>query len=353
MVNSSKQKQYYYWVDNTKCIACILVVLGHFWMSMVVSGISKENVIYDFTIQSIYTFHVPLFFVCSGFLYQKSNRVHTIKSWSKNVLYKLLNLGVPYFTFTLITFLMKAVFSNSVNNQNGNIIRTLFISPIAPYWFLYALFFLFLVTPCMKTKKQAEILLAVAFALKIANIVLSTNNVSMPSIIKYILGMLIWFAIGIFLAFDEIKLTSKICKVIMVISAVCAFAICIFYYRTPKTNEPVKFIVGLLFVTAIIIASYNFQNDKLNNFCNKFSKYFMPIYVMHTIFAAGIRIILLKLGITNIFIHTVLGLTLSFAVPIIIYKIAIKLPFIMFFISPKEAIKSKKTNHTAENSYGK
>mgnify|MGYP000614840063 FL=1 len=180
MVNSSKQKQYYYWVDNTKCIACILVVLGHFWMSMVVSGISKENVIYDFTIQSIYTFHVPLFFVCSGFLYQKSNRVHTIKSWNKNVLYKLLNLGVPYFTFTLITFLMKAVFSNSVNNQNGNIIRTLFISPIAPYWFLYALFFLFLVTPCMKTKKQAEVLLAVAFALKIANIVLSTNNVSMP-----------------------------------------------------------------------------------------------------------------------------------------------------------------------------
>jgi len=63
MVNSSKQKQYYYWVDNTKCIACILVVLGHFWMSMVVSGILKENVIYDFTIQSIYTFHVPLFAV--------------------------------------------------------------------------------------------------------------------------------------------------------------------------------------------------------------------------------------------------------------------------------------------------
>lgn len=72
MVNSSKQKQYYYWVDNTKCIACILVVLGHFWMSMVVSGISKENVIYDFTIQSIYTFHVPLFFVCSGFFIPKN-----------------------------------------------------------------------------------------------------------------------------------------------------------------------------------------------------------------------------------------------------------------------------------------
>ncbi len=68
MVNSSKQKQYYYWVDNTKCIACILVVLGRFWMSMVVSGISEENVIYDFTIQSIYTFHVPLFLFAVVFI---------------------------------------------------------------------------------------------------------------------------------------------------------------------------------------------------------------------------------------------------------------------------------------------
>ena len=59
------------------------------------------------------------------------------------------------------------------------------------------------------------------------------------------------------------------------------------------------------------------------------------------------------MGISELYVAIILGLTLSFAVPIIIYKIAIKLPFIMFFISPKEAIKSKKTNHTAENSYGK
>ena len=75
MVNSSKQKQYYYWVDNTKCIACILVVLGHFWMSMVVSGISKENVIYDFTIQSIYTFKFrrALFHIYFDYLLDESS----------------------------------------------------------------------------------------------------------------------------------------------------------------------------------------------------------------------------------------------------------------------------------------
>lgn len=83
MVNSSKQKQYYYWVDNTKCIACILVVLGHFWMSMVVSGISKENVIYDFTIQSIYTFHVPLFFCLQWFFIPKPTEYIQSKAGAK------------------------------------------------------------------------------------------------------------------------------------------------------------------------------------------------------------------------------------------------------------------------------
>ena len=39
---------------------------------------------------------------------------------------------------------------------------------------------------------------------------------------------------------------------------------------------------------------------------------------MHTIFAAGVRILLCKLGITNYSIHFVLGLIASIYLPIII-----------------------------------
>ncbi len=59
------------WVDNVKVVACILVVLGHFYQSMVKSGIADDTFFYKLFNNTIYYFHVPLFFICRGFLYQK------------------------------------------------------------------------------------------------------------------------------------------------------------------------------------------------------------------------------------------------------------------------------------------
>lgn len=59
-----------YWVDNLKELACILVVLGHFFQSMVKSGIIEDSFLYQWFNTTIYYFHIPLFFICSGYLYQ-------------------------------------------------------------------------------------------------------------------------------------------------------------------------------------------------------------------------------------------------------------------------------------------
>ncbi len=97
--------------------------------------------------QTIYYFHVPLFFICSGYLYQKYSKVNSFKSWKSNVLKKALTLGVPYAAFTTATWVLKKVFSSNVNDQIGGLGDTLLLHPTAPYWYLYALFFIFLVTP--------------------------------------------------------------------------------------------------------------------------------------------------------------------------------------------------------------
>lgn len=51
------------WVDNVKVIACILVVLGHFFMSMVTANVLSDTGLYQWFCQTIYYFHVPLFFI--------------------------------------------------------------------------------------------------------------------------------------------------------------------------------------------------------------------------------------------------------------------------------------------------
>ena len=92
------------WVDDVKVIACILVVLGHFFQSMTKASILPENDLYEWFETTIYYFHVPLFFICSGYLYQKYSKVNGVSSWCKNVAKKALALGVPYVTFTTATW---------------------------------------------------------------------------------------------------------------------------------------------------------------------------------------------------------------------------------------------------------
>ncbi len=91
------------WVDDVKVIACILVAVGHFFMSMVQSGILPDSNLHEWFITTIYYFHVPLFFICSGYLYQKYSKVDNVESWHRNVAKKALALGVPYATFTTAT----------------------------------------------------------------------------------------------------------------------------------------------------------------------------------------------------------------------------------------------------------
>lgn len=154
------------WVDDIKVIACILVVLGHFFQSMTKASIMPENDLYKWFNTTIYYFHVPLFFICSGYLYQKYSKVNSLGSWRRNVAKKMLALGVPYATFTTATWVLKKVFSSSVNDQIGGLGDTLFLHPTAPYWYLYALFFIFLVTPTFNSVKAAVAGLLVALTAK-------------------------------------------------------------------------------------------------------------------------------------------------------------------------------------------
>lgn len=155
------------WVDDVKVIACILVVLGHFFQSMTKANILPENDLYEWFNTTIYYFHVPLFFICSGYLYQKYSKVNSVSSWGKNVIKKALAFGVPYVTFTTATWVLKKAFSSSVNDQIGGFGNTLFLHPTSPYWYLYALFFIFLVTPTFNSVKATVVGLLVALIAKV------------------------------------------------------------------------------------------------------------------------------------------------------------------------------------------
>lgn len=183
------------WVDNVKVIACFLVVMGHFFQSMTKAKVLPANEIYQWFNQTIYYFHVPLFFICSGYLYQKLSCVNTIQSWMRNILKKAITLGMPYFTFSFATWLLKTVFTSSVNDQIGGLADTLFLHPTSPYWYLYCLFFVFLITPTFSDTKMAIVGGIIAFVMKM---IISIEGGSVQ-VIAYICSYEIWFVMGMYL----------------------------------------------------------------------------------------------------------------------------------------------------------
>lgn len=320
------------WVDDVKVIACILVVLGHFFQSMTKANILPENDLYKWFNTTIYYFHVPLFFICSGYLYQKYSKVNSVDSWCKNVAKKALALGVPYLTFSTATWLLKTMFADSVNKQADSLFSTLVVNPSAPYWYLYVLFFIFLVTPTFSSVKATAVGLIVALA---AKVLILTGGRAIYAV-STVLSNEIWFVLGMSICAFNVQLKGKrvqgtICELLFVILSIAV-------YTVEISGGVISFAMGLLACVAVILMVAGFE-EKFSRGMDFLAKYTMPIFLMHTLFAAPMRSVLLKMGIENASIHVVLGLGISFAGPIIAAWIMKKTKWLEFFLYPNKFIR--------------
>lgn len=321
------------WVDDVKVIACILVVLGHFFQSMTKANILPENDLYKWFNTTIYYFHVPLFFICSGYLYQKYSKVNDFKSWKKNVAKKALALGVPYVTFSTATWVLKTVFSSSVNDQIGGLGDTLLFHPTAPYWYLYALFFIFLVTPTFSTIKLAAVGLVVAV---VAKVYILTGGGTGIYAVSTVLANEIWFVLGMSICAFNVHIRGK--RRQGTIIGILFFGLSVAVYMANIQNSAVSFALGLMACVAVILLVAGLE-DKSGKVMGFLAKYTMPIFLMHTLFAAPMRSVLLKIGVTNAVAHIGLGLGVSFAGPIVAAWIMKKTKWLEFFLYPNKYMK--------------
>lgn len=326
------------WVDYIKVFACILVVLGHFFQSMTKSNILPANDVYHWFDTTVYYFHVPLFFICSGYLYQKLSRVDSFERWKRNVLKKLITFGIPYFTFSIVTWVLKTAFSSSVNDQLGGIIETLLMKPASPYWYLYCLFLLFLVTPTINGTKSMIYVVGVA----VIGRVIALSGVDIPVYaVSVVLINEIWFVSGMILACEPVRSWFMRQKPLIGWITVCLFvATSVFAYVYELGNGIVALILGMMACIGFLLMFIS-MFKKENKVMDYLSKYTMPIFLMHTIFAASVRAVLLKIGIQNGVIHMVIGLGISFVGPIIAAEVMKRIKCMEFFLYPGKYIKLK------------
>lgn len=201
--------------------------------------------------------------------------------------------------------MLKKVFSSSVNDQIGGLGDTLFLHPTAPYWYLYALLFIFLVTPIFSSVKATRVGLIIALA---AKILILTGGTSIYAV-STVLSNEIWFILDMSICALDVQLKGR--KVQGTICGLLFMILSVVVYMMDIHSKMVSFTLGLLACIAIVL-------------------------LMHTLFAALLRSILIKVGIENAVIHIVLGLGISFVGPIIAAWIMEKTKWLEFFLYPNK-----------------
>ena len=317
-----------YWLDYLRAFACILVTVGHLFMSFQEAGIIREDIVLPTFIELIYCFHVYIFFLCSGYLFQIQKNNSFFSRIEKGI-----NFLCLYIIFSGITYGVKIIFSSAVNSAvSHSFWEVLLQYPINQMWYLYAIAIIFFFAKYIDSPKTAYILLGISVVLKI----LCVTGFSGILPLYYLFGNMIWFVIGQLMAYGQIK-PGKIVSAICCIGFFVLFAVkkvFSFYFL-----DPVLTFLGVIASVGIV---YHLTQNKtcVTRPWLYLSKYMLQIYLLHTICAAGIRAVLLKVGVSHALPHVVIGLLFSFVAPVICAIIAEKIAVLNVFFYPVKTIKS-------------
>lgn len=144
------------WIDSTRGIAILLVVVGHVVGGYTGNyGLPEYQRIIDIVVDAIYTFHMPLFFMISGYVFGLKKYNWSMDNYVAYINKKAKTLLIPYFLFSTLQILIKLPLQGKIASVlSWKNILLLPIIPIDQFWFIYVLFFIFCFAGFMDWKVQ-------------------------------------------------------------------------------------------------------------------------------------------------------------------------------------------------------
>lgn len=183
------------WVDYAKGIGIILVVFGHVNRGLYSAGIQLSGSSYLLTDSILYSFHMPLFFFLSGLFFTQSLDK---KGKTRFVISKIDTIVYPYVIWSLLQGMVEVLLSRYTNNPaNLGDILSLFTHPRAQFWFLYALFMVFILATLLYRKETYRYLLPVLIVIS-AGLYVYQDSLTKAFHFDYITRFLIFFLLGVF-----------------------------------------------------------------------------------------------------------------------------------------------------------
>ncbi|HET6379288.1 MAG TPA: acyltransferase [Methylocella sp.] len=332
------------YLDYVKGFAIILVVAGHTIGGLLPLGIIHRPSIFTLFSSLIYTFHMPLFFFVSGYLSAKLLSAPPVEFARKT----FSGIAAPYLIWSWVFLLISNALQGSTNNHFAawNFLGVFLPwDAVGVYWFLYALLCARIVYFFAGRRSTGAVFkLFVAFSAFYLFYELFLNRPEWDSPFLLTFGRIA--KAGTFTGFGLIAaLQPGIMDVILAPKCVFPFAaswvLAAGFVAYSDTFSALRFLTGFL-GTALFLTlarQIELRGIRLPSLAAA-GIASLPIYVTHVIFAAGMRFFLLKLGISNAFVHFSLGTAAGAIFPMILFYAANRMriaPYVGFGASAAAA----------------
>lgn len=327
-------------VDCLKAYACLLVVFGHVIMGIrKMGGVVIPAMAYSLE-NFLWTYHVAIFMFLSGCVYGITGKWEKKKTRRDYIAYKAVNLGIPYFFFSTVYIFINSCIPGTNHDYSMQDILSIGIIPVAQYWYLYALFVVFCLYVIFSYWLN-DILITVL--LTFLNCLLLILNIDVPVLSQ---GLSWVFAFGLGLIAYKVlnRMYSTRMVFLFIIFHILFEAVC---FKLEITGKPVvsDFEKALGIITSVVFISGIIRISTIRECLLIISKYSFQIYLLHTFFTAGVRIMFIKLGIHSYLAHVLAGMLAGVAIPMLIVKVTAKMGLFNFFFFPTATISKWKRTH--------
>lgn len=285
------------WLDGLKGFAILLVILGHVLSGYLDAYTFPEAYLSFYNVRTwIYSFHMPLFFLISGYTF-------SLAYWRENKLRwkgygrQLFNLLWIYVLFAVMQWVVKQIVPDMVNEPYDlENLRRMFVEPLGNFWYIYVLlvFYLLGAVTQVASWRPYWLLLPGAVAIMAAELHLDWTELTLYRILYHFF----FFALGALLYRRPAYLAHP--KLVggsaMLLSGAAYFYL---FWNIRSWYANWKLLIALSTSYIFLALFYRcgvLSRVKLLQICGR---HCLELYLLHTFFTAGLRSLLPMLGITG------------------------------------------------------
>lgn len=270
------------WIDISKCLGMLLVIFGHYMQTLHIEYGGKFTDIFYW----IYSFHMPLFFLLSGFVYKKYDVKTFLKKRVKSLIFPVILFSFLYTLYKIIIIHEKIDLIGVLTCRSESFIHL--------YWFLWALFwveiFYFTLNKVLDSK---IIILFLSICILTICCLFKFNKIllDVPLCIGNLFFLLVFFAIGVVLKEKKIY---KFKECYIVFFFVAHIFLCFIYKSGPSYallsfgNWIIDYCKAILGAFALLGIAQKLSNSRKSDIMQKIGMESVWIYLIHGFFFWGV-----------------------------------------------------------------